>query len=568
MVNRPSSTYLWLLRLAQRHAALLFFALTLLATTHQAAFGGAIVGDKPQFSASTLSGNQFDSSDLQKRIVLVYFWRSDYASAQAYVPKVRHFYDHYNKHGLEVVGVSRDRFREQLIDHLKSNRTPWPQILDSEQDPPLSQALACYSLTDAMLFSPEGTLIWRGHINTVDKPLRDALARFAPKALDADGQIAKYVPTEITAASISEEDRDEALSALRAAHTAMKQNNLRLMTKKLQDVQIASMPDDRVIGQAQLLRRQLDRHLADWPHFKSAMEKDPTAFHRLEELIQAGDQEWESPASPLDLPEVNQSSSAPGMDNGSFGGETSKNAAASDGDRSMATSTPAVDTAARDAELAEASAARNAEIEVGREKMTQANAALLEGRFASVMDLIDAVPTASIGDPEVTAQANKLRSGFASKAQTSPTFRTLLKDRTQSIARFRQILEGKPVSSRAADPVANAHPLVIEEKLRDAEEARVAGKHGQAYEAYLWLAENAIDGPSAIAHTHLAQYRSDKAQMAEIRLYLAGSALAKAEELEEAGEKEQARLLYESVASEFADMPAAKRAEIALARLQ
>src|SRR5690606_35190740 len=124
--------------------------------------------------------------------------------------------------------------------------------------------------------------------------------------------------------------------------------------------------------------------------------------------------------------------------------------------------------------------------------------ALLEGRFVSVMDLIDAVPNEAIGDPQVTELAQSLRQGFASKAQTSPAFRTLLKDRADSVARFRLMLEGKALTGRSGDQGAKAHPLVIEEKLREAEEARLSGKHGRAYEVFVWLTQNAIDGPAAI----------------------------------------------------------------------
>src|SRR5690242_3229640 len=82
-------------------------------------------------------------------------------------PNVRAVYDHYHNDGFEVVGVSLDFQRAQLVQFLEAHPESWPQIFFDEAgqrgfDNPLARLHHVDAIPCLLLIARDGMLVDRG----------------------------------------------------------------------------------------------------------------------------------------------------------------------------------------------------------------------------------------------------------------------------------------------------------------------------------------------------------------------------------------------------------------------
>ena len=85
------------------------------------------------FHVQDLLGQPLSISALKDKIVLVDFWATWCVPCVAELPNVKAAYEKFHAKGLEIVGVSLDEDKNELLGFLKTNNVPWPQFFDGKR---------------------------------------------------------------------------------------------------------------------------------------------------------------------------------------------------------------------------------------------------------------------------------------------------------------------------------------------------------------------------------------------------------------------------------------------------
>ena len=81
---------------------------------------------------TAVDGTEFDLAKWRGKVVLVDFWATWCAPCRREVPNVVGTYNKLHAKGFEIVGISLDRSREQMLQFTKDNGMPWPQYFDGQ----------------------------------------------------------------------------------------------------------------------------------------------------------------------------------------------------------------------------------------------------------------------------------------------------------------------------------------------------------------------------------------------------------------------------------------------------
>lgn len=92
---------------------LLLLALVMSSATAQPAPAGAV----PGLRGVTLEGRPFDLKDLRGKVALVFFWSTECAVCRDKMPELRANVQGWRNQPFEVVTVSEDRKRQNLVDY-------------------------------------------------------------------------------------------------------------------------------------------------------------------------------------------------------------------------------------------------------------------------------------------------------------------------------------------------------------------------------------------------------------------------------------------------------------------
>lgn len=84
-----------------------------------------LIGQPMELKGKTLDGQPFDLASLRGKVVLVDFWATDCGPCIAEIPNIKHEYEQYKAKGFEVVGISLDRDREELMKFVAAKNHPW-----------------------------------------------------------------------------------------------------------------------------------------------------------------------------------------------------------------------------------------------------------------------------------------------------------------------------------------------------------------------------------------------------------------------------------------------------------
>ncbi len=91
-----------------------------------------LTGDPVKVSGKTLDGQPFDISQYKGKVVVVDFWATWCGPCRAELPNLKNVYEKYHDKGLEVVGVSLDENKEDLIKFLAEHHLPWKILVSTE----------------------------------------------------------------------------------------------------------------------------------------------------------------------------------------------------------------------------------------------------------------------------------------------------------------------------------------------------------------------------------------------------------------------------------------------------
>jgi peroxiredoxin/outer membrane lipoprotein-sorting protein len=110
-------------------------------------------------SATDLSGRAFSLDDYKGRVVLLDFWATWCGPCIGELPETRVVYNKYHAQGFDVVGISLDEKRDDLMAFLKKENLTWPQVFDGKGwDSPLVKSYGVRGIPAAFLIGRDGKI--------------------------------------------------------------------------------------------------------------------------------------------------------------------------------------------------------------------------------------------------------------------------------------------------------------------------------------------------------------------------------------------------------------------------
>jgi thiol-disulfide isomerase/thioredoxin len=132
------------------------------------------VGKTINLRGKAVTGESIDLSRLKGKVVLIHYWATWCEPCKVDIALLKEMHTKYGKDGFTLIGVSLDSEAQELVDYLKKNRLPWPQMFEpGGLDSRFANELGILTLPTMILIDDTGKVVNRGiHITEVDNELK------------------------------------------------------------------------------------------------------------------------------------------------------------------------------------------------------------------------------------------------------------------------------------------------------------------------------------------------------------------------------------------------------------
>ncbi len=178
---------------------------------------GLAVGDKPpELSGKNGKGEKVDLTDFKGKIVVVDFWATWCGPCMAEAPHMVQINKTYSADGLQILGVSLDTDRQNMMDVAKQSGFEWPQIFGGQNwDSPQAKSWGIHSIPCTFIIGPEGTVLWTGHPgNGIDEAIKKAFKEHPPQLVDPKVVAEATAALEKVSSAVQSKDYTAAMKLL------------------------------------------------------------------------------------------------------------------------------------------------------------------------------------------------------------------------------------------------------------------------------------------------------------------------------------------------------------------
>jgi thiol-disulfide isomerase/thioredoxin len=132
----------------------------------------------PDFNETDVAGQPLSIAGHKGKVVLLDFWATWCTPCRIELPNVIAAYQKYHAKGFDIIGVSLDEDKAQLLGFIKDQNMSWPQFFDGQRwDNKLAVKYGVQSIPAAFLLDGEGKIIGKNlRGDALDRAVAGALA--------------------------------------------------------------------------------------------------------------------------------------------------------------------------------------------------------------------------------------------------------------------------------------------------------------------------------------------------------------------------------------------------------